>query len=141
MKAVELLNETKDFYAEDTSQRATIRVHGAQTCLYTTPDGRHCAIGRKLPQEILEALGSDILPVCALLKRQPKVDSLFDLPEVFLSKLQDFHDDEENWNCQGLSQIGNYTYQKLLNLATEIDRLGRVEWERLNEQEPELEAR
>lgn len=134
MKAVELLNETKDFYSEDTSRRAVVSHHdNSRGCYYSTTDGRHCAIGRKLPKELLAELRQQVLSVCNLLEQRPEVDAIFDLPKQFLVWLQDFHDDDRSWDEEGLTPYGENRYAYLLIEATDIDRLGRAEWERLND--------
>ena len=48
----EILKDTVDYYREDPEERRAVDENG--DCLYTTEDGRHCAIGRYMREEFLD---------------------------------------------------------------------------------------
>ena len=48
----EILKDTVDYYREDPEGRRAVDESG--DCLYTTEDGRHCAVGRYMRAEFLD---------------------------------------------------------------------------------------
>jgi len=48
----DILKETIDYYREDPVERRAVDENG--DCLYTTEDGRHCAVGRYMREEFLD---------------------------------------------------------------------------------------
>ena len=48
----EILKDTVDYYREDPEERRAVDENG--DCLYTTEDGRHCAVGRYMREEFLD---------------------------------------------------------------------------------------
>ena len=110
---LDVLNETITFYSEDVNRRS---INDTDNCMYNGPDGKQCAIGRvcndipekfedKLCDTIFDQLGFNIL--------KPEYNHLKNYK--FWLDLQAFHDDEDNWDEDGLSLIGYGHYEKLKN--------------------------
>ena len=106
---LEVLEETKNFYSQDTSRRAT---HG-MACNYQTPNGNRCAVSRYLKDGFLEAhpeivednpnaydLIADYEAPMKALNEHPK----------FWSRLQLFHDHRNHWDGEGLTEKGEASY-------------------------------
>jgi hypothetical protein len=109
----EILNETAAFYnLNNRSVRESESVHVIKFCMYTNPDGKHCAFARCCQPDKI-----------SLLKEENTVEQLIDncyityvdsvlLPEYhghsvdFWRGVQGLHDNEGNWNETGLSQKG-----------------------------------
>lgn len=123
----EIINETAEFYGTDPTRRATCNEEGRATCRYLTKDGRKCAVGRcfihgkkiiakreRFSAEDFDAPVYDISNINSLL-----------LPEYrgfnadFWRELQLFHDDNGNFNAEGLSKQGIETKQYLLTKFAE----------------------
>lgn len=122
---LEILEETKNFYTEDPTRRAT----SDNGCRYLTDDGRMCAVGRCL-------IPNSQLNVCYLYNDNFKsateainvsVNNIKNLEEIlkeeyrghskgFWSLLQSFHDREEHWSASGLTVEGKEFYQDLCRI-------------------------
>ena len=95
----EILKDTVDYYREDPEGRRAVSKSG--DCLYTTDDGRHCAIGRYMRPEFLDVewkenrgIGVHGLSshVDYYLKHEVR-----GLDEDFWRDLQDMHDKISYW--------------------------------------------
>ena|SRR5437899_12894836 len=108
-KQLAFLEDTVKYYSEDTSRRATVR----QRCRYITDDGRKCAIGRHLPDNLCK----DLQEIADTESGSVSNRNIFEkLPEdlkylgvAFLEEMQGLHDRESEWGSQGLSKEGENT--------------------------------
>ena len=119
---VEIITETRDYYAADPVGRRATGCSPHHPCRYITGDGRMCAVGRCLidPLDYLggfrtyvEELGiktsSGSVPEGIL---QPEYDGH---PFYFWSDLQKFHDGHEYWTPTGLSEEGEIYFNNLID--------------------------
>ena len=97
-----ILDDTAKFY---NSNNRGLQPNG--NCCYITPDGKRCAIGRLVSTEhaVKMQIQNDSITYAAL---TPELSALGIL---FLEKLQMFHDTEEVWNDNGLSDFGKDQYE------------------------------
>lgn len=118
MNKVEIINDTVNYYSADPSQRAVIYyAAGGSTCEYATHDGKRCAVGRYLlnpkcmPIGDIETLveSGDVSDLDILLQENVRSHS-----SEFWNDLQSFHDENDNWNENGLTSIGREIYKLLL---------------------------
>ena len=116
-RRLEFLDETVAFYGEDTSRRALQN----NQCMYRTDDGRKCAIGRVIPDELysrsLDRTGGvgivTILESPKLSKRIP--DNVKELGKYFLLSVQKLHDRTSSWQMgKGLSESGQKYYDDIV---------------------------
>lgn len=136
MTKLEIIEETAAFY--NTTNRGFDAEKG---CVYLTEDGNHCAVGRCiLPEKIDKFKPRELAKV---IKGGTSITSLFGISKdydnfgqplyfgndidaylkeeyrghdlIFWRSLQSFHDDEMNWNDQGLSSQGKISKNQLLN--------------------------
>jgi hypothetical protein len=104
LTAVEIINETVEFYSEDTSRRSI----GPTMCLYNGSEGRKCAYSRCWMEAVWKPEYEDE-PVGYSLMSNPD-----ELVEVryrgqtieFWSKLQTLHDVSRYWDKNGLTECG-----------------------------------
>ncbi len=109
---VQIINETASFY--NTSNRGVgviVNVEGLREtmCLYKTDSGNMCAVGRCLlpDSKAFNKLGG----VMTVFEDEAEMDSQLQ-PEYrghskrFWTSLQCFHDDDCNWNEDGLTSLG-----------------------------------
>ena len=74
------------------------------TCSYLTIDGRKCAIGALIPNDLIEKYDLDHYPggngISAIYKRVLEVTNLFGFSffPTFLADLQRLHDKKSNWS-------------------------------------------
>ena len=118
--ALEIVDETVDFYAEDPSRRAADPVDNS--CCYRTEDGRRCAFGRVMKEDVLDTVDA---PLTMAMKISRLVthfatkkegtgishDDLLQkpyrgLPLHFWRAVQFLHDMESNWGVEGLTECG-----------------------------------
>jgi len=120
MTKEEILDETVAFYSEDPKRRA-LKEDGK--CAYSTPDGRHCAVGRCLKPSLLKQ-GTELLGngdgVYRLVQKQNNIpigelvtgiDNLLDdryhgHSIAFWGDLQNIHDYKYYWCDSGLTERG-----------------------------------
>lgn len=103
-KQLAFLEETIAYYSSDTSRRAIMK---SKQCMYRTTDGKKCAIGRHIPDELYASrmetkrcAHSDVWPAIP--------PELQDLGREFLAGVQILHDDSDYWNDKtGLTHAGN----------------------------------
>lgn len=117
-KQLAFLEDTYEYYNEDVNRRSFAETeNGAVTCLYKNKDaGTMCAIGRFLedaydPKMENKAVDDifELLP-----------DKLKELGKGFLWAVQSFHDDDCNWDSEGISKIGMKKYNQLLDLIKQV---------------------
>ncbi len=117
---LKFLEDTLDYYAEDTSRRAWIEdktTHSGYRCMYRTPDGRACALGRHIPDDAYkESIERRPLEEIIILQIFP--ESLVVFGEFFLQKIQQFHDNHKFWNANGLTDEGSSKYKELYHWIT-----------------------
>ncbi len=122
-RRLEFLDETVAFYSEDTSRRALQN----RACKYRTDDGKKCAIGRVIPDELytpaIDALKNssvyyiiDNPNLCYIIPL-----SIRELGANFLFKVQRFHDMDHYWGpVSGLTSDGLNEYNAIkLEYCTE----------------------
>lgn len=118
-----LLDETVKYYSEDTSRRGiNKKINSGNFCMYHTPEGNMCAVGRCTikPKAVQERWGD--LPVFMVIGKYKFNASLKPEYRGFESwiwkHLQDFHDDKLNWGPSGLTKGGEVhlkTLKRLIN--------------------------
>jgi hypothetical protein len=116
-----LLEETINYYSENISKRASTDDF-ASGCLYRTEDGRMCAVGRCLNQDLFDYEEfntetpvvdiSDYLEEWLLEEYQG-----FDID--FWADLQTLHDIKEHWENKGLSKLGAEYKDKIVRRIKE----------------------
>jgi hypothetical protein len=101
-KQLDFLEDTVKYYSEDTSRRA-VTISGCY--YYRTDDGRKCAIGRFIPDDLynekIEEHGID-----EIFKYECIPNELKELGVKFLYDIQYLHDNDFNWENCGLSSEG-----------------------------------
>lgn len=118
MTKIEIIDETVKFYGEDFKRRAV----EDGSCLYTTADGRNCAVGRCLlgkykkvsmpwnkglsPINVADCIGMEDMD-SLLLKKYRGHDT------EFWGEIQSFHDDSRNWSEKGLTSQGQVVELRL----------------------------
>lgn len=102
------LEDTITYYSEDVNRRATIN----ERCMYRTPDGKKCAIGRYIPDDKYcdDYEGFNCSYIIDML---PKEIQEFNM--IFLKEIQRLHDKDEYWTLTGLSQLGIHTVNCIKN--------------------------
>jgi hypothetical protein len=123
-KQIDFLNDTVEYYSEDTSRRS-IGI-GMGTCMYYDErDGKCCAIGRfiedkKLSKELDDEDNSSVNNnnVFLLLPL-----SLQELGQKFLYDIQSLHDQDSKWDENGITPSGT----ELVNLIIENIESGKYE--------------
>lgn len=118
---IQIIRETAQYYAEDTTRRAKNDYGG---CQYFTDQGQMCAVGRcfRNPAEVqarVFAKSLDNGSIVGLMNKRVVTEDDF-APEYrgheteFWADLQDFHDSNTFWTDQGLSEAGmkNFAFLK-----------------------------
>jgi|CXWL01.1.fsa_nt_gi hypothetical protein len=88
-------------------------------CLYRSPDGKACAIGRLIPNNIASILDSFMssgvqeFDVWDLIK---DLETIKPAPQSFWKDLQAFHDGDVCWDEAGLTAFGNSQYGHIKKL-------------------------
>lgn len=118
-KQLAFLNEMVEYYSADPAGRRGLDEMG--NCLYSTPDGKMCAIGRHLPKSFLKK--GFRANVTSLLLNYPNVvpKKLLDLDAYFLQQVQYLHDDEDFWNEKGLTFEGRQKVEQIKNFQGLIE--------------------
>lgn len=112
---LEVLKDTVQFYSKNPGKRGIVYKTGFQnnSCMFLTPEGNKCAVGRYLNKNDLKTLKA-----CKILEGD--VESLLDpgtvgkittriiknLPIKFWQDLQSFHDADVYWNDNGMTNYG-----------------------------------
>ena len=95
----DILKDTVDYYREDPQGRRAVDASG--DCLYTTWDGKHCAIGRYMKKEFQtdEFAENNGVGVNGLNDSVDHylVSKVLGLSELFWRDLQDMHDVVGHW--------------------------------------------
>jgi len=112
-KMIREVTIVKNFYSKNPDRRAS---YGG-SCSYQTPHGNKCAVGRILNKKDMEYLdregmidGTSIHDVFEYLTTK----RVTDLPVTFWEKVQSFHDDDEHWNNEGITEEGLRYFNSLL---------------------------
>lgn len=116
-----LLKETADFYSEDVSRRA---LNEMGRCRYLVPEnGNMCAFGRCMidPENVSEG---ESVTQFGLNPKGPSMDEVLKdeykgYHLEFWRDLQRLHDDDSNWDENGLTRVGA---DFVLKIYTNIDR-------------------
>ena len=103
------LEDTIQYYSEDTSRRATQKgADGYVCCRYRTTDGRKCGIGRHIPDDkYIESMEGKAADAAIIMEALP-VD-IQNLGGLFLSAIQLLHDVDGHWDMwkeKGLTDAG-----------------------------------
>ena len=102
-RQLDFLEDTVKYYSEDTSRRA-VTIGGS--CYYRTDDGRKCAIGRHIPDELYD-VSIENKGIDSIIGFECISDELRELGMLFLSGVQDLHDSADYWiSGEGLSIEG-----------------------------------
>jgi len=107
----EIIEETANYY--NLSNRA-VTLSGK--CKYSTSDGRQCAVGRCFTDKEADSFCDFDGPV-SFVNSTLKVNANKELDDIlkeeyrghsiiFWMDLQSFHDTQENWNDDGISEVG-----------------------------------
>lgn len=129
----EILEETAAFYGEDVTRRAVRKPGAANTsCVYKTDDDRRCAFSRCCTEEGVELLheicnsGMGINGAISslykhrLILRSDDADALLK-PQYqghtleFWNDVQDLHDVNNDWDCNGITPRGQDKLNSLLS--------------------------
>jgi hypothetical protein len=109
MTKIEIIEETVNYYAEDTNRRG-LETNG--TCSYFTSEGKMCAVGRALihPEEVSSLLfASELLNNGDnFLKPQYRGHDPY-----FWQELQFLHDTSIYWDLSGLTEEGATALNRL----------------------------
>jgi len=102
-RQLDFLEDTVKYYSEDTSRRA-VTISGS--CFYRTDDGRKCAIGRHIPDELYD-VSIENKGICSIIGFECISDELKELNLLFLMDVQELHDIDGYWiSGEGLSTEG-----------------------------------
>lgn len=107
-RMLEVLNETVEYYSEDTSRRAVVRVGSSRTCEYLTSDGRMCAVGRCIidPENVPSVGDGNNTFYFGVKDRITFKPEYQGLPDDFWAELQELHDSESCWDESGITSYG-----------------------------------
>ena len=111
---LEVLEETKNFYSQDTSRRATQQTSSGLVCNYQTPNGNRCGVSRYLKDGFLEAhpeVVEDNPRASALISEYGAPMKLLNEYPNFWGMIQSFHDCRYNWDGEGLTERGEVKYR------------------------------
>lgn len=118
MTKVEIIQETADYYSQDTSRRGTFEHNSTLKCAYLTSDGKMCAVGRCLINpEALDPATSIGVVLDMVMRGELEFKEQYKGHEddaVFWSRLQSFHDVKHNWDDEGLTLTGKLELERLL---------------------------
>lgn len=112
MTKEEFLLDTIEYYAEDTTRRAV----QSGFCRLKTIDGRKCALGRFIPDEVYN-INEYIEQASVLDLKDTKAlsDEIIDLDTYFLKKVQGLHDKSEYWEKErGLTWDGRSQLEQII---------------------------
>ena len=106
---INLLDETVNYYAEDSSRRATDDLDG---CQYLTEEGSMCAVGRCINQDMMDYKqynnGISVDTLIGKLTDNVFKEEYQGYDIKFWALLQNLHDDGCNWNENGLTEDSKY---------------------------------
>lgn len=116
----EIIDETANSF---TSKNRAIKENskGGNECFYTDINGNHCGVGRCMTKEGLEHLGYRSISARSINSVYHNGLDGFLKPEYrghsieFWEDIQSFHDSCQNWNENGLTEVGRWTYRSLMN--------------------------
>lgn len=111
MTKEEFLLDTLEYYTADTTRRA---VSETGFCRLKTIDGRKCALGRFIPDEIYDE-AFEKFTVGDLIEGRILNDEIIDLDKQFLIKVQGLHDLYGNWYTEkGITELGKYKLDEII---------------------------
>jgi len=114
---LDMLENTVNYYSEDTSRRATNPDSGIG-CVYSKEDGKNCAVGRWINYDNFDLQSyNEACSITDLLQIDDGEDFIYTDEELFVPKaqgfhyqfwadLQDFHDGDKSWDEAGLTSEG-----------------------------------
>lgn len=102
---IALVDDTVNFFAEDPRNRRSYDEQGY--CMYQSPSGRCCAIGRMLPESVRQNLlrSDNTAPIRRLKIIHPNLD-IWKYHVEFLGSLQHIHDRNDYWSKRGMTRLG-----------------------------------
>jgi hypothetical protein len=109
-KRLVFLEETASFYNLANRSTQLVKLYNNKEdmrCVYRTSDGRSCAIGRHISDELaieLDKFPDPSISHSEILDKLP--DELKNLGKHFLFFIQDLHDRKSYWSEIGLSSLG-----------------------------------
>ena len=104
-KQLEFLEDTVSYFAANPTLRRNI-ADGACRYYPIWEGSEGCAIGRHLPRELAKWLDDKWGGCCIYLISEFLPEELKALEIVFLQRVQDLHDGDENWFSEGLTYVG-----------------------------------
>lgn len=120
MTKLDIIEETVNYYSIDISRRS---INNKGVCMYNSPNGNHCAIGRCLLKKYKEQgteLKCNTLCVKSLFLHYNKstIDEILEEKYrghdiSFWEDLQDLHDNDQYWCPTGLTKEGTERYKFL----------------------------
>lgn len=119
LTALEIIDETVAFYSEDVSRRS---LEGGR-CIYLSPTGAKCGVGRCMNEDGLQKFGGSVDSVGSL---EFDGDTFDDFLQDqyhgqnlnFWGEIQLFHDISRNWNSSAITDVGIGQAQELRSLFT-----------------------
>ena len=117
---VEIIKETAEFY--NLTNRGYY--YGSGSCLYLTPEGTMCAVGRCIKEDEIKSFDcrfdTGVSGVEIALEKNNETLDQYLKPEYqghsvnFWDDLQKLHDTSSNWDATGLTLKGEQVYEFLL---------------------------
>jgi len=106
------LNETVEFYSQDPKRRRAVLMEMTPRCRYRTDDGRKCAIGRHIPDDLYEPeMEGELRP--KIIDALPSEISEFG--KLFLLAVQNLHDQNNYWDENGLTEEGHIKRRDIIS--------------------------
>ncbi len=112
MTRKEFLDDMVAFYSEDVNRRAV----ESGACCYRTRDGRKCAIGRYILDELYnDSIEGKNALHCNFSSNGMLPLSITSLGIYFLRQVQALHDSSGYWDENGLSEAGKEKYDEIVS--------------------------
>ena len=128
MTTQELLDDTIKYYSEDPVRRGIMRnANDEVDCVYTTDDGKHCAVGRWLKPEYQDTgwWGNEENGIGELVDEDVWEEvirgEVIHIPMWLWYDLQSLHDIKGNWDYKNLCLTEQGT-ERLMKIQSKIDK-------------------
>lgn len=110
----EFIDDIVMYYSADVSRRAVVDLKdGDSTCKYRTADGRKCAVGRHVPDDVYDILmEGHSINTDGMKKYLP--ETILSLGVDFLQDVQQLHDCDDNWDDKGISPYGKIVVETIM---------------------------
>lgn len=123
MTREEFLLDTIKYYSEDTSRRCVSEGRCTYSPKALNKNSKGCAIGRWLDKELqlkLDTFEESSVQSGKVFDKLPKW--MQGMGIYFLQHVQDLHDNGNNWNESGLSQLGKDAVNKIIDCILNIPK-------------------